>query len=118
MRHRDADAAEQLDALGEAVDDGRLLVRMLVEEQVDLVEGRIRRLPVVLPIEIAVPGRSRSASAWRQTSPSSGHPAHRRSVDSPSAPRRAPNRSLAARIGAALGRTLHYGPVRPQRTPR
>ena len=51
--HREAHAAEQLDPLGDLVDQLALLLEVLVEQQVQLVEGRARHLPVVLLVEVA-----------------------------------------------------------------
>ena len=47
-RIADGDAAQALDALGEQVDELELLLRVLVEQQVELVEGRSGDEPVVL----------------------------------------------------------------------
>jgi hypothetical protein len=51
--HGDGDAAEELDALGDGVDDFELFVEVLIEEQVELVEGRAGDLPVVLLVHVA-----------------------------------------------------------------
>jgi len=51
--HRHADAAEQLNAFGDGVDQRVLLFVMLVEQQVQLVEGRTRDLPVMLLVHVA-----------------------------------------------------------------
>ena len=50
-RIADRDAAEALDALGEQVDQLGLLLVVLVEEQVQLIEGRAGDQPVVLLVE-------------------------------------------------------------------
>ena len=52
-RHREADPAEHLDPLGEHVDQFVLLLVVLVVEEVQLVEGRARDLPVVLLVHVA-----------------------------------------------------------------
>jgi len=51
--HGDGDAAEELNALGDGVDHLDLLVEVLVEEEVELVEGRAGDLPVVLLVHVA-----------------------------------------------------------------
>ena len=48
MGHRDADAAEELDPFGKRIDNCGLFVRMLVEQQMQLIEGRSGHLPVML----------------------------------------------------------------------
>ena len=53
VSHGDAEAAEQLNALGDGVDQLRLLTEMLVEKQMKLVEGRPRDLPMGLLVQIA-----------------------------------------------------------------
>ena len=50
--HGDADAAEGLDAFGQEVDQRDLLVVVLVEEEMQLVEGRAVHLPVVDGVEV------------------------------------------------------------------
>ena len=50
-RVADGDAAEALDALGEQVDELELLLGVLVEQEVELVEGRPGDQPVVLLVE-------------------------------------------------------------------
>ena len=49
----DADAAQQLDALGQQVDQLDLLVVVLIEQQVQLIERRAADLPVVLLVQVA-----------------------------------------------------------------
>src|SRR5947209_18421257 len=56
-RHRQADAAEQLDALRDLVDELVLLLVMLVEEEMELIESVTGDLPVMLLVE--VPQRDR-----------------------------------------------------------
>ena len=51
--HGDGDAAEELNALGDGVDDLYLLVEVLIEEEVELVEGGAGYLPVVLLVHVA-----------------------------------------------------------------
>ena len=51
--HGDADAAEQLDALGDGVDHLGLLFVVLIEEEMELVEGGSGDLPVVLFVHVA-----------------------------------------------------------------
>ena len=46
-RHRDGDTPEQLDALGQRIDQLVLLFVMLVEQQVQLLEGGAGNLPVM-----------------------------------------------------------------------
>jgi hypothetical protein len=46
--HGDAHAAQRLDPLRDGVDQAALFIEVLVEEQVELVEGRPADLPVVL----------------------------------------------------------------------
>ena len=50
-RVADRDATEQLDALGEEIDERELLLGVLVEQQVQLVEGRTGHVPVVLLVQ-------------------------------------------------------------------
>ena len=50
-RVADGDAAEALDPLGEQVDQLELLLGVLVEQQVELVEGRAGDQPVVLLVQ-------------------------------------------------------------------
>ncbi len=52
-RHRDAHAAKELNPLGDEIDDLDLLVVMLVEQQMQLVEGRAGDLPVVFLVHVA-----------------------------------------------------------------
>lgn len=52
-RHRDRDSAKGLDSFRDLVDQRQLLFMVLVEKQVQLVERRTRRLPMVLLVEIA-----------------------------------------------------------------
>ena len=47
------DAAEQLDALGDGVHQFDLLLKVLIEQEVKLVEGRPGYLPVMLLVHIA-----------------------------------------------------------------
>ena len=51
--HGDGDAAEELDALGDGVDHLDLLVEVLIEEEMELVEGGAGDLPVVLLVHVA-----------------------------------------------------------------
>ncbi len=51
--HGDADTAQRLDALGDGVHELRLFLKVLIEEQMKLIEGRARNLPMVLLVEIA-----------------------------------------------------------------
>ena len=51
--HGQRDSAEQLDSLGDRIDQLGLLSEVLVEEQVQLVESRAGDLPVVLLVEVA-----------------------------------------------------------------
>ncbi len=53
VRHRDADATEQLYPLGNGVDQLHLLVEVLVEEQMQLVERGPSDLPVRFLVQIA-----------------------------------------------------------------
>src|SRR6202051_3904200 len=53
VRHRDADAAEELYPLGDGVDQFHLLVEVLVEKQMQLIERRPGDLPVRLLVQIA-----------------------------------------------------------------
>src|ERR1700751_5021264 len=53
VRHRDADAAEELYPLGDGVDQFHLLVEVLVEKQMQLVERRPGDLPVRFLVQIA-----------------------------------------------------------------
>src|SRR5205809_1030751 len=53
VRHRDADAAEQLNPFRDRIDELVLFAEMLVEQQMQLIEGRPRHLPVVFLVEIA-----------------------------------------------------------------
>ena len=50
-RIADGDAAEALDALGDQVDQLRLLLGVLVEQEVELVEGRAGDQPVMLLVQ-------------------------------------------------------------------
>ena len=50
-RIADGDAAQRLDALGDHVDQFELLAGVLVEEQVQLVEGRAAHQPVMLLVQ-------------------------------------------------------------------
>ena len=52
-RHGNGHPTQRLDALRQEIDDGRLLFVVLVEKQVDRVEVRPRRLPVVLLVQVA-----------------------------------------------------------------
>ena len=52
-RHRDAHAAQYLNAFGNRVDKLILLAVMLVEQQMQLIERRSRDLPVVLLVQVA-----------------------------------------------------------------
>ena len=52
-RHGDAHAAEELNPLGDGVDEFVLLSVVLVKEQMQLVEGGARDLPVVLLVHVA-----------------------------------------------------------------
>src|SRR5207244_2579481 len=52
-RHRDADTAQQLDPLRDEVDQVRLLLVMLVEQQMELVERLAGHLPVMLLVQVA-----------------------------------------------------------------
>ena len=51
--HREAHAAEELDALGNVVDQGVLFFVVLIKEKMKLVEGVANDLPVVLLVEVA-----------------------------------------------------------------
>src|SRR5690242_9858528 len=53
LRHRDADAAKELNPLGDGVDQFHLLVEVLVEKQMQLVERRPGDLPVRFLVQIA-----------------------------------------------------------------
>ena len=50
-RVADADPAQHLDPLGDQVDELELLLGVLVEQQVQLVEGRAGDVPVVLLVQ-------------------------------------------------------------------
>jgi hypothetical protein len=50
-RVADRDPAKALDALREQVDDLELFLRVLVEQQVELIEGRPRDEPVMLLVQ-------------------------------------------------------------------
>src|SRR5262249_9661077 len=50
--HGDAHAAKRLDPLRKGVDQSALFIEVLVEEQVELIEGRSADLPVVLLVQI------------------------------------------------------------------
>lgn len=52
-RHRKADSAEELNALGDGIYELVLFSVMLIEEQVELVKGVARDLPVVLFVHVA-----------------------------------------------------------------
>src|SRR5579862_2321001 len=52
VRHRDADAAEELYPLGDGVDQFHLLVEVLVEKQMQLIERRSGDLPVRFLVQI------------------------------------------------------------------
>src|SRR2546425_9354729 len=52
-RHRNTDAAEQLDAFGDRIDQRGLLRMMLVEQQMELVESGPGYLPVMLLVQVA-----------------------------------------------------------------
>ena len=51
--HGDGDAAEQLDAFGDGVDDFYLLVEVLIEKEMELVEGGAGYLSVMLLVHVA-----------------------------------------------------------------
>ncbi len=51
--HGDGDSAEELDALGDGVHHIDLLFKVLIEEEVELVEGGAAYLPVVFFIHVA-----------------------------------------------------------------
>jgi [CysO sulfur-carrier protein]-S-L-cysteine hydrolase len=52
VSHGDADAAEKLNALGDAIDELRLLAKMFIEEQVELVKSVAGNLPVMFLVEV------------------------------------------------------------------
>ena len=53
VAHGDGDAAEKLDALGDGVHDFDLLFEVLIEEEMELVEGGAGDLPVMLLVHVA-----------------------------------------------------------------
>jgi hypothetical protein len=53
VRHRQTDPAEQLDPLRDLIDELTLLVVVFVEQQVQLIKGRSRHLPMVFLVQAA-----------------------------------------------------------------
>ena len=53
VRHGDADPAQGLDALGDGIDELALLGEVLVVEQMQLIEGGARHLPMMFLVHVA-----------------------------------------------------------------